>query len=145
MRHHVVQHLSGDDHRFMSGGPEEAVNKSRQPQKPQRSRRETLYPSTCSACSAVKREIVSDALALLCHFRAHVKGRKPLRKRTIASGGSRPSVGKSLRERQKSPQAGTGQKTCGLRRRAAREALFPRRLACSRRSGFWPDQSNVTK
>src|SRR5439155_16209508 len=71
--------------------------------------------------------------------------RKLLRKRTIASGGSRPSVGKSLRKRQRSPQVGEDPKTCGLRRPVATEAHFPRRLACSRRSGFWPNRRNVTK
>src|SRR5206468_4185376 len=59
----------------------------------------------------------------------------------------------------RAPEVAAGRhwsKTCGLHRQAAAEpgprrghprwggdAYFPRRLACSRRSGFWPDQSNV--
>src|SRR5206468_3378328 len=56
---------------------------------------------------------------------AHVKGRKPLRKRTIASGGSLPSVGKSLRKRRKSPQVGRDRETCGLHRQVAIEVISP--------------------
>src|SRR5439155_10898637 len=75
----------------------------------------------------------------------HTEGRKRLRKRTIASGGSRRQSGnrfESARDRRRSAEV---ERPAGLRRQVATEAYFPRRLACSRRSGFWPDQGNVTK
>src|SRR5437773_8204235 len=87
----------------------------------------------------------------------HVFGQKLLRKRTIASGGSHASVGKSLRKRQKSPQVGRDRETCGNTDKIAPEpgsgaapALgwrcdFPSRLACERRSSFWPASCDVTK
>ena len=55
----------------------------------------------------------------------HDHGRKGLRKRTIASAGSRASVGKSLRERQKSPQVGKDRETCGNHQHVAAEAISP--------------------
>src|SRR5439155_10953022 len=51
----------------------------------------------------------------------HVFGQQLLRKRTIASGGSHASVGKSLRKRQKSPQVGSDRETCGNHRQVAPE------------------------
>src|SRR5439155_26616351 len=62
----------------------------------------------------------------------HVFGQQLLRKRTVASGGSQASVGKSLRERQKSPQVGRDRETCGLHRQVATEVISP---AVSRVSG----------
>src|SRR5439155_13651662 len=60
-----------------------------------------------------RRQFCNVLLVRLCHFGHTGKGRKLLRKRTIASGGSRASVGKSLRERQRSPQVGRARETCG--------------------------------
>src|SRR5437773_7681092 len=85
----------------------------------------------------------------------HVFGQQLLRKRTIASGGSHASAGKSLRKRQKSPQVGRDRETCGNHRQVAPEPGprrgtsagvemdFPRRLACERRSSSWSDSCDV--
>ena len=59
--------------------------------------------------------------------RPHRYGRKLLRKRMIASGGSQPSVGKSLRERQRSPQVGRDPESCGYHRQVAAEPGPPTR------------------
>src|SRR5437773_10420836 len=65
--------------------------------------------------------VVSALISLL----PHVFGQQLLRKRTIASGGSHASVGKSLRKRQKSPQVGRDRETCGNHRQVAPEAISP--------------------
>ena len=88
------------------------------------------FSQPCSESSWVR--LLSD--------QPHPFGRKLLRKRTIASGGSHAPVGKPQRKRQKSPQVTdchgpaarpTDRVSCG----------FPRRLACERRSSFWPNTS----
>src|SRR6185436_4990259 len=56
---------------------------------------------------------------------AHVAGWKLLRKRTIASGGPRTSAGKSIRERQRSPQVGRDRETCGHHRQVAAKRFPP--------------------
>src|SRR5213078_4200697 len=61
--------------------------------------------------------LLSSTLSLL----RHVFGQQLLRKRTIASGGSHASVGKSLRKRQKSPQVGRDRETSGNHRPVAPE------------------------
>ena len=64
-------------------------------------------------------------LVRILSLRTRRFGRQLLRKRTIASGGSQPSVGKSLRERQRSPQVGRDPETCGYDRQAATEVISP--------------------
>src|SRR5437773_10597548 len=71
-----------------------------------------------------RRAVFGDPRSTLC-LGTDVKGRKSLRKRTIASGGSRPSVGKSLRERQQSPAGRALLKRPAGSADKAREKRFP--------------------
>src|SRR5439155_15296891 len=88
-----------------------------------RTRHGTMRPANCT--SRINQLFIYRPLALLCHFGARVKGQKPLRKRTIASGGSRASVGKSLRKRQRSPQVGRDRETCGVPPTHRDRSAFP--------------------